>query len=451
MAKVKFADIRGRLRLTVSLIAVSFMLTTESSLLACPGALFLHELMPMPAGPRNELQLFVYTREPTLQPTVVPIQVNPVTADGRLKFYNDGDWKSNETESTDLLLINGKELGRKRLALDRSFPCKGSVVWEVQDPSSLKYGYLTNCRKKQRHQSSFQLSGSDEPSKLKFEPGKHLLSSPTYRYQFNPENYMQFDQIEFAEPTGWVEAARDSQLLIHADVENFFDMNFDSEDIESKLEVSRLGPVANLARVSFYLKILFFRINLSLSTDVGFFEDSGHIPMMINIPVDASDYLNAGSGVLYSWLPGTYATQSNVEMPILKPEEIRKGWQHLAKIGQGWCHGEQCNFRYTAQVGKRSFSMSFKVKSSLVDRGFFPFFVQDVDGVNEVMDWQAKNSQGTLSKAKRIGMYFEVSGLPEGEYPWDFWLKLGGPVEAEGLCPAPLSFAQVTDLPATRQ
>ena len=447
MKKVRIAPGRRHYQLNVYLFlfGLASFAIFNNSLEACPGAIFLSELQPMPVGPRNGLRLFVYGAKSTPEAAAVPVQINPVTSDGRISFFEDDIWKANNSESTDLLLLDVEKLGRRRRSTDESLPCKGSIIWEIKDRAAAQYGYLTNCQRPWTRPSVQQLSGQPEPSRLKFEPKSHLLASPTYRYHFNSDNYMQFDKIEFARPLGWIEAARDSRLLIHADVKKFIDMNFDSEDIESKLEVSRLGPVANLARVSFYLRILFFRIDLSLSTDVGFFENSGHIPMMINIPVDAADYLNAGSGVLYNWLPGVAAVQSEVDMPIFEPELIGKGWQELSKVGHRWCSGDHCNFRYTAQVGERSFSMSFKVKRTLVDRGFFPFFVADVEGSRQAMDWPSQGPKATPDLPKRIGLYFEVSGLPKGEYPWDFWLRLGRQVNSEGQCPTPLALQQVTD------
>jgi hypothetical protein len=296
--------------------------------------------------------------------------------------------------------------------------------------------YLTNC-----------VPQGGQPAAatpvVHFDYGRHLLAGPTYQYRFNPENYMQFDGIDFRTAAGtWETVASDSRLLIHADVRNFFTMTFDSHQIESHLEESRLGPVGDMARLSFFLKILLFKIRMSLSTDVGFYADSGHIPMMVNIPVDATSYLHPASGILYSWrlAPAAQAGKADVRMPRLNPSLVRQGYQVLAKTALASCAGGDCFFHYTVEVHGRRFAMDLGIKRQLVERGFFPQFVEDVGRYKETMDWDIDDEPGV----RRTGMYFEVSGLQEGGHPWDFWLRLGGQSDpAGGICPLPLHVARV--------
>src|SRR5690606_36012866 len=138
-------------------------------------------------------------------------------------------------------------------------------------------------------------------------------------------------------------------------------MRFDSDDIVSQLEATRLGPVGDLANLSFFLKILFFKIRMSLTTSVGFYEDSGHIPMMVNIPVDARKYLNPGSGILYSWeVPEAAATgKSTISMPSLSPKEVGKGHAHISKAGLAYCAKKTCLYKYSVDVDGRTLSMDF--------------------------------------------------------------------------------------------
>jgi len=46
-------------------------------------------------------------------------------------------------------------------------------------------------------------------------------------------------------------------------------------------------------------------------------------------------------------------------------------------------------------------------------------------------------------KGYRIGVYFEVSGLPKGRHLWDFWLSLGDKREGKSACPHPVHYHKV--------
>jgi hypothetical protein len=397
---------------------------------ACPAVLFNSELLPRLQGSRSGVRLFakegVSFRE-------LPIEVDPIDADGHLLFPKSDAWRRQEMQESDLLLFRVDGWGpRLEPAKDR-LPCRGKTVFELQDATGGGFAYLTNCAP--------LMSGIRFSHPVTFDPGGHRLQSRSYLYRFNPDNYMQSHSVSFAAAANtWKLAALDSRLYIHADVKKFFTMSFDSREIESKMESYRLGPVGNLARISFFLKILFFRIKMSLSTDVGFFEDSAHIPMMVNIPVDSTEYLNPGSGILYSWVPGPNAKVMAVQMPRFDPVEAKKGWRSLGKAPAQFCSKLECAFRYAIDVDGKRLAMDLRFEKKLVERAFYPLYVEDVAQHAEAMGWNLDLPKGQ----KRSAMYFETSGLPEGGHPWDFWLRLGTAKGSPQSCPAPLRFADYT-------
>jgi hypothetical protein len=122
-------------------------------------------------------------------------------------------------------------------------------------------------------------------------------------------------------------------------------------------------------------------------------------------------------------------------MPALDPAIVKKGWRELAKEGLKNCVGKQCLFKYTVEIGDKTLSMDLGVERRLVERGFFPIYVEDARRHAEAMDWEFDLKKNEV----RTGMYFEVSGLQAGGHPWDFWLRLGGPAAASAVCPAPLT------------
>lgn len=385
-------------------------------------------------GPRKGVRLF--TIDPSSRRIrMLPLQVNPIDDDGHLVFFDDQAYLEKESAISDLLLFRLEDFGAGFDATKDRLPCRGRHVYEIKDPHYNRYAYLTNC--------GIQGPPIPYPGMVAFDKERHSLESAIYRYRFNPDNYMQFDSIKFYndQQMTWRQVANDSRLVIRADVRNFFNMNFDSDQIESRLEASRLGPIANLARVSFYLRILFFKISMSLATDVAFFSDSGHIPMMVNLPVNAYDYLNPASGILYTWTMSSVAKAPDewIEMPRLNVSQIKEGWQQLAQAGLKNCRAGRCSYRFSAEAEQRRLSMDLDVAQDLVARGFFPQFVDDVAAYQEQMGWGIDIPKGE----KRVGMYFEVSGLPKGGHPWNFWLRLGGPLGGAKTCPSPIHISRL--------
>ena len=64
--------------------------------------------------------------------------------------------------------------------------------------------------------------------------------------------------------------------------------------------------------------------------------------------------------------------------------------------------------------------MSLAIKRELVDRGLFPWFVSDIKKHQAVMQWSLPDK---LALDRRVGLYFEMSDLPSGSHPWDFWIS----------------------------
>src|SRR5690606_13779060 len=154
-----------------------------------------------------------------------------------------------------------------------------------------------------------------------------------------------------------------------------------------------------------------------------FYEDSGHIPMMVSIPVDARSWLHPGSGILYSWqqAPAAKGAKTTINMPALNVDDVKKGVKELAKTGLKYCKEQYCYFDHATYIQGRRLSLEFCLEKQLVEMGFFPMFVDDIAKYKDKMNWDIN----LKDKGPRIGVYFEVSGLPEGGYPWDFWLSLG--------------------------
>jgi hypothetical protein len=423
-------------RLTSTLALAAALATAAPRALACPANLFALELSPRLTGARDGLRLFAKDIRGNFR--ALPLQIDPLDADGHLKFFDEksSNYFAKPIDGNDLMAFRMDGFGAPLDKHKERLPCEGPVVHEILDRSQVRYAYLTSCGP--------LAPPAPKPQSVTFDTKGNRLESPLYRYLFNPDNYMQFDSIAFRNAQGgFDEIASDSRLLIRADVRNFFSMQFDSDEIESQLEASRVGAIGNMARVSFFLRILFFKIRMSLSTDVAFYDDSGHIPMQVNIPVNAYDHLHPASGIVYSWAlaPRAANAPAQVSMPRLDVPLTRKGYKELAKGGLSFCKSNDCIYSYSVDVGSKRLSMDLRIARDLVERGFYPQFVDDVAAHGADMGWDIDVPKGQ----RRIGFYFEVSGLPAGGHPWDFWLRLGSPGGGGGpdTCPAPITISQV--------
>jgi len=254
------------------------------------------------------------------------------------------------------------------------------------------------------------------PSPITYDPIQGIISSKYYKYSFNPENHILFQNIELLQDQKWISVARDSNVNFHINIKNFFNLNFGPSDISSKLEDFRLGPLGLVGKVSFYLNILFFKIKLSLVTDVHFYESQVNVPMIMYAPRDLSKNLNPKSGIYYSWI--STLPFSRVHVGDLSEESAK-----FTKNSDPSCPWGFCNYQVSALD---LLTMQLKIPGPLVQKNFFPLWAEATKENHKLMP-----AVNTASNTQ--GLYFEVSSLPQGEHKWDFWMNLQA--ESQETCP----------------
>jgi hypothetical protein len=218
------------------------------------------------------------------------------------------------------------------------------------------------------------------------------------------------------------------------DVKNFFTMDFTNADVESYVNNIDLGSTGMVASIDFFMRILFFKVNLKMSTTAGFYADSAHIPTTIDVPLDATALLNNGSGMLYSWTgQGAKIDQSAPAetMPNANPPLIQKGWEALADAGKAYCKGKACLFRLRGTVGDERFGLDVNLPRVVVDSGFYPQWVGNVAEFKKRMGWDDEPADGP----HQIGVFFNSSGLRKGQYQLDQWVRIGSSAEMATACP----------------
>lgn len=402
------------------LVALIVAVSTLTAQVEARPELFLAEKTRELAGyPRSSI--IVVTNEGTPEKPDLKMRrpgIIPLDKSLHFKWFQAGDgrWRDAPVTPLDQFLLGPEMYGRpvtSALKFTGCFPRRGVRVTRSDPPGE---AWLASCDAVVLG----KLPRSGEQVVVDMKQG--VLESKDYRYTFKPKNNMLFETIALKRSdASVVKLAHDGDLLIYADVKNFFSLQFDSGDIESLMRSTRVEDFGALATIQFYLKILFFKITLDLDTDVAFFRSSAHIPMVLTVPKDAEKSLNPRSGILYSFVLEEGVTfDPTSKMPLFDP----KADQTSGGMA-GFCDDNSCNytvrFKQDTQGRTSEFSMELLLPKVLVARGMYPRYVEDAVSHKKNMGWSFSKKQ---QSERRSGLYFEVSRLPAGEHAWDLWLGL---------------------------
>lgn len=339
----------------------------------------------------------------------------PVDQGGHFKWFSDERWRHERITPLDQFNLTDEMFGapvQGPLKFQDCVPLNGIPF---ERPSG-QVAWLASCEQKVLD----RLPAKSPQVAVDLKSG--VLASQSYEYKYKAKNHMLFDSIRLKSNGGSFEPfTHDADLLIRADIRNFFTLQFDSDDIGSRMRDTRVEDFGALATMQFYLKILFFKITLDLDTDIAFFNTAAHMPMVLTVPPRAEKKLNPKSGILYSFvLDQGVVPEPSPQMPRLDPaaDQINGG-------PPGYCTNDVCKyairFLRTLNSSNSEFSIELAIPKNLVDRGMYPRFVDHAVEQGKDMGWIFSKQQ---QESRRHGIYFEVSNLPAGEHPWDLWLGL---------------------------
>ncbi len=354
------------------------------------------------------------------------LQIDPMDEDGILTF-NDTDANQN-LSGYNRLVFYKKSFG-SRFSYSQQLPmCQNRQALELQKNG--KYAYLIACSNNLLHP---RIDSEQPQSSVLYNMLLPSLQSELYTYKFNPDNHMLFKSIDFSQKRKIQRIADNSNLLIFSDLKNFFSLSFE-DDIQSQLNSHRIGPLGVSANVNFFLEILFFKIKLSLMTDVNFFPDSAHIPMKVYTPYDTKKHLNTNSGILYSWL-NSEDLELDSKSTILKFSEFMDINNREKKIKALCPDRSECIFKliYNSKSIGNNLVMEFHISKELLTKNFYPVFIDDLSQL-EKLSWPMKRLNRKIEE-KQVGLFFAISALGQGESAWDFWLRLGNNSQSTETCP----------------
>ena len=420
---------------------ILYLYPSKSS--ACPAYLYFKTDLEELKGKRKEISLLAYSKK-SKSWSFLPLQIDPLNQGGGVLFEENKNLSEEEVSINDRIVFDVNGFGDPADLSD--FPCKDAPIYRlINYIDNSKYAYLSVCK-----DAAQRKLGTKSRQKVFYNPDSHFLGSDEYTYFFNPDNYLLFDKVLIRQKNAKTISSLSSNITILSDVKNFFTLVFDSGNIESQLENTINGPLGINGSVSFFVRILFLKLKLSLSTDVSFYHRSAHIPMVLYLPVDATSYLNHGSGIIYNWqLSDNFKKQPTyIQMPRFSPylySRLMKNYDEFRKFGSPYCRGRKyCYFSY--KVGKENpFIMQFTILKDLVKAGFFPVYVGDVSEFDKLMKWELSGEapEDKLQLSLQSGFYFSTSGLSEGNHAWDFWMQLGSGQQKTTNCPYPLILNRV--------
>ncbi len=430
-------NIIGRRRFLSVLLLGAVAFSSLAS--ACPGFLSMHQV-PLKQRfkiARSTLHLFTFRPDLPDRWMQLPMQLDPLDEEGSLLFPEDKDWMDKPIVPFDRLSFFDERFGPKFDGKGEG-PCKSTNF--VEFDSRRGYAYLASCPE------DFTSKEFTEPVTL--DEKQRMVNAKFYKYNYSERNHLVFDNILLADPAfqNFHAVASQSDLLIVGDVKNFFTLHFDSEDIDAFISSKRSGDLGLMGGLRFYLRILYFKIKMSLMPEVNFFDDSVFMPMILTLPVNAKKYLRRGSGIYYTWL-GDKDTEWLWDQSELEPLDLavlNPKFEGASRMpSEKYCSRSKCRYKILGRNHGRLFALHFEISRKAAELGFFPRLIRDVPAVEKMI----KHPVSRYPAQNRIGVYFETALMPEGEHTWDFWIHF--PEEEKGVCNVNVRARSVTEAPSS--
>lgn len=376
--------------------------------------------------PLKNLRMYAVT--PTNTWKSIPLQIDPMT-DKNL-YDSDRPLASGQdtVRPTDRFVFATDEFGQ---ALNQSiqFPCDASKLTEISSPTKT-FGYLADCSGASDDVTNAQVGS------IRLNTSDRKISSPRFDYIYHPKNQLLYESLFAKFPGGKiVRSAYDADIGLRLDLKNFFTLHFHNGDIESYINSSKVGEVGVVQGIAFYLRLFAFKIDLKMNTVASFFENSANIPMLVDVPRNAYEHLNPGSGSLYSFKLDKASFEMDhptSNMPKLEAELVKKGSPLVKESGLRQCKGDQCNFKMMGKVENEPFALSMNLPKNVVEMGFFPTFVADTKEFKSGLGWKGAEK----SAPNEVGIFFPTNGLSKGQYKIDSWILLGDESLKTSSCPA---------------
>ena len=400
---------------------------------SCPIFLYRNNELSELKGLRQDLKLLTYSKK-TQSWSSQKIQIDASKGEDMDFSQRNKEWFQKPLADYDRFVFDVDDF-------EDSAPNISSICDKNYGPVYLlknyldprKVAYLTLCK------DSNDPHPNQEP--INFTSDQATIHSKNYKYQFNQRNYLLFQSIKSIDQSTHTPIAKNSEITMYVNVNDYFKLNLDSNDISSNLEKMQNGPLGFNAGITFALNLLFFKINLSLLTYSSFYKDSAYIPMILYLPVDGSRYFNQDTGVYYHWdhSDTDEIDYKKTHMPIYDQnlyERMHKNPSYLKFIESSYCNRHNiCKFKFYSNKTS-PLIIELTLHSSLIQKGFFPILIEDFQEYKKSSKAELKTT--TSPGHGQSAIYFNFSKLDAGDHAWDLWMKLGNKTEENSRCPHPI-------------
>ena len=399
----------------------------------CPGYIKSSKLWDVFLGkPIAKVRLFTMKGDRLVE---APIQILPLSgrSDIRNKKVFAGGKREKLLSSYDRITMSRSSFS-SRIRKETLLPCESKALQEISTAGKKpKYAYLALCK---------ELRASFLPEPVISYDSANTVKSELFKFKHVPNNIMLFEEIALRGKGGrWYSAGSAGDLWLHLDVKSFFDINLNKSDLSADLQARSKGAFGIVHQLKFFIHILFFKIDLEMSTLFSFFEKSGHVPMKIDVPVNAWTRLNPGSGILLHWNPGDTRyldTKSRYAIPEVAKNRIMKGYLESGKLVKKHCRYGHCRFDLNSRTKDRFLRIQVSIPEKNARRGLVPQYVPDAEVFVKEMGWDA----APRFKSKRIGIFFDNTGLAKGLHDLTYWFyPVDDPYDISG-CPARFGVGQ---------
>jgi hypothetical protein len=162
--------------------------------------------------------------------------------------------------------------------------------------------FFHNCVQKDKPKTDLHsLENFEGSPRVRFRLDSRVVWSQTQQYTYNAQNSMLVDRYSLFSKSGSPETyITGSEMHLYAKPKFFFPLHFTEKDIQSEVVAYDQGPWATLAKLSFFLEVLFFRIRLKLTSSLAFLQDSIEIPLVLTAPISGTSF-RSGSGFFYGF------------------------------------------------------------------------------------------------------------------------------------------------------
>ncbi len=403
-------------------------LTIAMNAHACPAFVWAADLKIGSDIEREKLRLFALQTEGRVRVwKELPLQIDPMKDDGTLHLPSPNTLPKH-VSPFDRLSLRIEGFGIKRAKTD-ALPCGAKQAFELTDAASTgRYAYLATCQQPTLLNDKTVVHDSQ----------KFAISTKRYAYEYLPKNQLLFRNFNLINGDRTINATQNANINLRFDFKKFFTIKFENKDIQSFTNATYTGMLGAIANYKFFLKILFFNIDLSLDTTASFFEDSALIPMVFDVPRE--DVVHRGSGTLYWWQNGPDITWNlkSSQIPVANPKLILENPASLLADALKSCTGETCFYSIEGKVHDQDFFVDLKVPLALARTGFFPAFVPSIRDFETKMKW-ANHKPADVDDAS--GIFFDSTLTRKGLYRVEQWFRMGKRDTMP--CPRPVNVARL--------